>query len=675
MTAKQEKRTRSVTIDRANGSDKGIPIALSSENVVQGEILSHADGHVDMSRAVNGLPVLWHHGRTSEGNLPLGIVDDIRIDADRVMRGNLKLSKGQHADKFRSLIDEGMLKDASIGAFVDPDSIEWRADDEVAVIRSWMPYELSLTPTPLDGSVGINRSDDDTVETTKQTINRGETMDTENDKGAAGKVSPSLIDIDHATEKGRALEAERRDAIDKVVENYLNIEGVNTLRKRAIAEKLDPVDVAIELNTILARGVVIREKAAAPAQAAEPSSADAPQSEDKLPRTSQGEQHVEKTLRAIEEAILVRGNAVFDKDGKIDRDEVRRIRAENHLTNRTLIEMVNEYAKAAGVEQRGASSQIEVANIMRHRSGVGGMANADLPALVENIMNKMMMTPLTPAEENWRNLAKTSSLTDFKQTSRVNLGSASDLKEIANGGPIQRGYIKDFKEYLQARTFGVELVVEYQTLRNDDVGALTQLPLEIRRKGNRKVGDLVWAILTANPTLNATGAAVFTAGQGNLITAGAAPSVTTIEAGIAWMGTQQAPSPTGDDTNDPGDYLNIAPQYLAVPKALEGRANSLMLSAYDPDAASGSQTVNTVQRRFEVIAEARLDAFNANGWFLLADAYQHPTIEVGFLDGQETPVVMQEDDWSTRGVKYAVWHDFDAKPMDYRGMYYNDGVT
>ena len=672
MSGKQEKRTRSVQIDRAKSSDAGIPIALSSENVVQGEVLSHAADAVDMSRAENGLPVLWHHGRSAEGNLPIGIVDEIRIDDDMVMRGVMKLSKGEHADKYRALIDEGMLRDASIGAFVDPQSIEWRADDEVAVIRSWMPYELSLTPTPLDGSVGINRSDDDTVEESQSTVTRGETMSTEEKKGAASTVSP--IDLDHATERGKKLEAERRDAIDKVVERHLNIEGVNTLRKRAIEENMQPVDVAIELNNILARGVVIREKASS-AEPAQPASADAPQKESGDMTVTQGEQQVEKTLRAIEEAILFRGNALFDAEGKEDKAAKQRIRAENPLKNRTLIEMCNEYAVAANVQVNRGSSQQEIADIMRHRSGVGGMGNADLPALVENIMNKMMMTPLTPAEENWRSLAKVGSLQDFKQTSRVNMGSASNLKEIPNGGPIERGYITDFKEYLQARTFGVELVVEYQTLRNDDVGALTQLPLEIRRKGNRKVGDLVWAILTANPTLAATGAAVFTSGQGNLITSGAAPSVTTIEAGFAWMATQKAPSPTGDDTNDPGDPLNTQARILAVPYALKGRADQLMQSMYDPDAASGSQTANTVMGRLEVVADARLDTFNSSGWFMLADANQAPTIEVGFLDGQETPVVMQEDDWSTRGVKFAVWHDFDVAAMDFRGMYYNDGVT
>jgi len=642
---------------RIDEEARTVHASLSSEQEVERwfgrEVLLHKPENINLDRAAgNGLPLLWSHKAEDS----LGKVRDIRVEGGRLV-GELHFSKNARANDIWNDVRDGFLDAMSIGYRIN----KWSESEDSDLVEAtlWSLLEASVVTVPADNTVGINRS----LEEIEPLI-EGSRMDKED-----GNLS--VIDISSAEKRGAEEEAARRSALDTVFDDYLNIEGVNTLRKQAVSEGWDAARAAVALNKLIIGAK--RLEIVQPANVAEPVAAHSIETDSVTPRIAVGVEALEKFNEAATDAIMLRGKVIFDEDGKTDRKRELAIRADNPYTNHTLIDIVREYSDLARLNVKGVPLEKQIGMAMSHRAG--GMANADLPALMENIMGKMMMVPLSPADENWRDLVRISSLNDFKQTSRVNLGSASDLEEISNGGSIPRGYISDFKEYLKARTFGVELAVEYQTLRNDDVNALTGLPLEIRRKGNRKVGDLVWAILTGNPDLVATGTAVFLAGQGNLITSGAAPGVTTLDAAIAWLGTQKAPSPTGDETNDPGDYLNIEPAFLCVPKQLEARARVLMASQYDPDAASGSQLVNTVQGRMQVVSEARLSAFNANGWFVLGSPSQHPTIEVGFVDGQETPMVQQEDDWNTRGVKFAVWHDFDVKAMDYRGMYYNDGVT
>ncbi len=363
----------------------------------------------------------------------------------------------------------------------------------------------------------------------------------------------------------------------------------------------------------------------------------------------------------VQAMINSAAEALIARSGVYDRHHEERVLRDNKYREMTVRGMLSDFAATRNL-RRGEIDLTRAA----------GQGLADLPALVEAVQNKALMVPLTPAEESWRKIVRIGRLTNFKQTPRVNAASISGLEEVASGGTVPRGHIADFKEYLQARSFGAEWVIEYQTVLADDVGALIELPRQIRRRANKLIAEQVFGVLTSNPVLVQDSTALFHANHGNLVTAGGAPTVTTIEAAIAAMGMQRAPSPTGNSTVDPGEQLWLDPRYLIVPRTMLGRANLLRTSMVDPWMMTSP---NLVHGRFETIASPVLDAFNPNGWFMACDPNEWPTIEVAFVDGRDTPVIMVETEWGTRGAKYSAWLDFDVKAMDYRGLYYNDGVT
>jgi Caudovirus prohead protease. len=146
---------RDMRIDSARGRWPQCGAALSSELEVPRawgvEILAHTPDAIDMSRAADGLPLLWNH----DSDRMIGAVSNIRLDEDRVLRGTLTLSRNTHGSEVLQDIHDGLLKTVSIGYRID-DYTE-STDGRVLVTR-WTPVEISMAPVPADASVGINRS-------------------------------------------------------------------------------------------------------------------------------------------------------------------------------------------------------------------------------------------------------------------------------------------------------------------------------------------------------------------------------------------------------------------------------------------------------------------------------------------------------------------------------------
>jgi hypothetical protein len=123
---------------------------------------------------------------------------------------------------------------------------------------------------------------------------------------------------------------------------------------------------------------------------------------------------------------------------------------------------------------------------------------------------------------------------------------------------------------------------------------------------------------------------------------------------------------------DGNAIMNVVPRFLLVPHALRSTAEALNRSTTDP-AGTTINAVNLFAGRLEVVADARLDASDAAAWFMAADPSAVDTIEIAFLDGQQTPHMESQNGWSTDGVAFKVRHDIGVAALDLRGLYLNDG--
>jgi HK97 family phage major capsid protein/HK97 family phage prohead protease len=166
--------TREMVLDRAalarraEGDDR-VPMSLSSEYAVERggfwsepfmEVLDHSREAIDLSRTEGGLPLLLDHDPTKQ----IGLVEDVEIGADKVLRGMARFSRNPLAQEVKRDVEDGIKTRTSIGYRVREMEQEKRADkNELAVMRAtrWQLYENSIVSIPADPTVGVGRSVDE----------------------------------------------------------------------------------------------------------------------------------------------------------------------------------------------------------------------------------------------------------------------------------------------------------------------------------------------------------------------------------------------------------------------------------------------------------------------------------------------------------------------------------
>lgn len=140
-----------------NREQRTVAVAFSSEEPVERwfgrEVLSHDIDSVDLTRLINGAPVLVNHDMDDQ----IGVVESARIDPDRVGRAVLRFGNSQRAQEvFQDIIDGIRQKVSfmySVGEYeVSPD------DAGTFIGRSWSPMEISIVSVPADNTVGVGRS-------------------------------------------------------------------------------------------------------------------------------------------------------------------------------------------------------------------------------------------------------------------------------------------------------------------------------------------------------------------------------------------------------------------------------------------------------------------------------------------------------------------------------------
>lgn len=149
-------RTLTLKTRKADKEKRTVPAVLSTETPVERgeylEILSHADGEVDLTRATRGLPLIESHDQT---RLNIGKVEDVRAE-DGQLVGTVRFSKNARGQELFDDVEDGIVDGVSIGYIVR----KWEVDEEnrTYTARDWMPFEVSAVSIPADPNAGFFRS-------------------------------------------------------------------------------------------------------------------------------------------------------------------------------------------------------------------------------------------------------------------------------------------------------------------------------------------------------------------------------------------------------------------------------------------------------------------------------------------------------------------------------------
>lgn len=333
------------------------------------------------------------------------------------------------------------------------------------------------------------------------------------------------------------------------------------------------------------------------------------------------------------------------------------------LRGYTLVEMARECLRMANLKYSGLPMDM-----------VGrAMTSSDFPYLLANLATKSVMQGWETAAETWQIWCGIGSVSDFKTYYDIALSELSDLEEIPDTGEYKYGKFTEKRESYAIATYGKLFAITRVMIINDDLGALTELPNKRGEAAARKVGDVAYAVLTGNGTMG-DGHAIFdSTNHVNDAVSGylTAPGIASLAEGIRAMKSHKDLQGLR--------RLNIRPQYLIGPAAIEGAAEVFFKSDKfaDSDTVATDSSLAATRANpysgtyFTRVYEPRLDDDSAAAWYLAGP--KGKTVKVVFLNGQQSPFVEMKDGWNPDGVEYKVRIDVGAYAVDYRGMYRNEG--
>lgn len=289
--------------------------------------------------------------------------------------------------------------------------------------------------------------------------------------------------------------------------------------------------------------------------------------------------------------------------------------------------------------------------------------------LHENIVKPKFFEAFGEAQSQWRRIASTMPLPDFKEMTTVGLGELPDLEEILEDDDYSDSAIGELEgPSIQLGTFGKTFSLSRKTMVNDDYGKLARVPQIMGRAANRTLSKKVIAVLTSNPNAY-DGTALFHASHGNL--GASALAEATLAAAMTAIETQ---------TNQNGERTVLTPQILYVPAQLRFTAARILNSTTVPQPGTGLGGANVMASLLETVVEPFLS--DANDWYVFANPADAASVNVGFLNGKEDPTLMLEQGPQMIGagaydpyelmvdkLTWKVRHDWATAAGEWRGAY------
>lgn len=297
----------------------------------------------------------------------------------------------------------------------------------------------------------------------------------------------------------------------------------------------------------------------------------------------------------------------------------------------------------------------------------GGHSTSDFPEIFRDVSNKRLLNAYNEAQATWRPIVREVTVNDYKTIYGISLGELPVTELVTESGEYKEASLSEKRESYAVKKYGKLISITEEMIVNDDLRAFDRLPGMLGAAARRKESDLVWALFLSNPTMNEDDTALFHSNHSNLAGTGAAITSASLSAGRAAMRKQKGV--------DARTTLDLIANYLLIPVALETDAEVLLRSVALPEATYSAGVYNPWTDRLTPIAEPRLDAADANAWYLAASPSQIDTIEVARLAGMAGPEVSQDVEFRRDAITYKVKHTFGCGVMDYRGFYKNAGPS
>lgn len=328
-----------------------------------------------------------------------------------------------------------------------------------------------------------------------------------------------------------------------------------------------------------------------------------------------------------------------------------------------LIDTLRLVARENGVTVNSAG---DLRSLLQGAFGMGiqasGFSTISIAGILGATANKFLAEGFAAVESAWRSVARIRSARDFKTNSYYSLTGGTKYEKVGPGGEIKHATLAEQSYTAKADTYGKMLGISREHLINDDLSALTELPMLLGRGAGDALNEVFWTEFLAD--LNT----FYTSGRGNVSTgAGSALSSAGLQAALLKFRKQTDPD---------SRPLGLTPRILLVPPELEVTAEELILSSGINTGGAATDTKvpnrNIWVAKYQVVTSTFLSnstftGYSTTAWWLIADPMQLPLIAVLFLNGREAPIIETVEPSVDRlGIGMRAYHDFGVKKQEYR---------
>jgi len=644
--------------DSFNEADRTVEVIFATETAVRtfdwdayemvDEVLICMPENGDLKRLNNGAPALDNHnryGKTEE--CVVGVTSDARFENGAGV-AKIRFGNSDSDTRLMEKVRDKIVTGVSVGYNVYEYQVT-RAEGKTPLYRAtkWEATEISFTPVQADVNSRV-RSEEKTNEVVISEeipatipVIEEKKVEEENNTNLNTNDMPEVNQPPAPTAEVPNLEQTRSEA---AAGERARIKGINS-HCRALGLAQSVADALIEENIDLAtagqRALVEWEKL----QPVNPN-----------PTVQQVQDDAEKTRSAMTNALVLR---ITPNAAQVMGEE--NVRAAQDFRGMSLLRLAEESLVRSGLNVRGLSPR-EIAKGALGAKVRGAHHTSDFPLLLVDSFTRTLRAQYALYPRTFEAWARRSTMPDFREITRVQLsGLIGNFDEVQELGEYKAGTLSEASEKYKLAKFGKIVGVSWEAIINDDLSAFTRIPQAFAMKAAQKQSDLVYGILTGNPTMGDTIALWNVATHKNYTSTGTALSETSLDVAFQLFRNQKSIE---------GDFLNISPQHLIVGPKNELIARKLTSTNYVPT-KQGDISVAAITGLM-VIVEPRITDYS---WFLVADPAMIDTVEYAFLDGEEELFIEQKEGFDVDALQIKARMVFGTKAIDWRGMYKNAGAA
>lgn len=608
------------------------------------EVFSFEPGHVRTGRLSKGLPLLYNHSTWDHEDL-LGKVEEITFGPSQGMRGTARFSQRED-ERIKGIkvdVRDNILDGASLGTQVYAYQITMREGD----FDEWLaidhePLEVSLTPI---------QADPDSRTQSKDQKPEGEPVVlsiTESQK--MPEPIPPKTPEQIASEAAAATREMTMRLMSRASSLSLPLEVVESIMAQNLSFEA-------ATDQMIATSTRLRAEAAAAELAVKKPETELPSGRAAL--------NIDVDQANKDATGIIEYLAHKEAPKHFPATE-----AAKRFMGYTAVDICRYIVESHGVKTMGMPREEIIQRAMTpfRKNDIGGMqTTSDFPNLLgEGLLNRSLVKAYERQPDNYSNLVGETTFSDTRTKNFVQIGNLGPLRKVLQAAEYKRVILQESKEKLNIDKYGEIFALSLEAILNDDLSAFVRLPAAFAQAAKLTEEAIVFGLLVTNPAMLADNVQAMHATHGNVGTP-AAPDVTGITDARTLMRRQ-----TG--LNAEAGRLGIKPRYIAAPVKYEVGLSQLM-GPIRNNATETDQIIPQYIRDMNYVISDVLDEASLQAWYGIADPAIIECIMVSRLQGGRAFTLAQKEGWNVDGMEWKVRHWFGAGIVDYRGLYYNAGVS